>query len=37
MTGLRYVYAVCHPLGAPLQADLPGWRAIRPDCSPTAA
>lgn len=24
MTGLRYVYAVCHPLGAPLQADLPG-------------
>ncbi|MFF3935975.1 GvpL/GvpF family gas vesicle protein [Streptomyces phaeofaciens] len=24
MTGLRYVYAVCHPLGAPLQADLTG-------------
>ncbi|MER6953332.1 MULTISPECIES: GvpL/GvpF family gas vesicle protein [unclassified Streptomyces] len=24
MTGLRYVYAVCRPLGAPLQADLSG-------------
>ncbi|MFF4587413.1 GvpL/GvpF family gas vesicle protein [Streptomyces sp. NPDC001388] len=24
MTGLRYVYAVCRPLGAPLQADLTG-------------
>ncbi|WP_371668290.1 GvpL/GvpF family gas vesicle protein [Streptomyces sp. NBC_00289] len=24
MTGLRYVYAVCHPLGAPLQAQLTG-------------
>ncbi|KAB1149824.1 GvpL/GvpF family gas vesicle protein [Streptomyces luteolifulvus] len=24
MTGLRYVYAVCHPLGAPLQAELTG-------------
>ncbi|MBK3634098.1 GvpL/GvpF family gas vesicle protein [Streptomyces sp. MBT97] len=24
MNGLRYVYAVCRPLGAPLQADLPG-------------
>ncbi|MGM9387146.1 GvpL/GvpF family gas vesicle protein [Streptomyces antibioticus] len=24
MTGLRYVYAVCRPLGAPLQADLGG-------------
>ncbi|MFC4504264.1 MULTISPECIES: GvpL/GvpF family gas vesicle protein [Streptomyces] len=24
MTGLRYVYAVCRPLGAPLQADLKG-------------
>ncbi|MFE7931588.1 GvpL/GvpF family gas vesicle protein [Streptomyces sp. NPDC057456] len=24
MTGLRYVYAVCHPLGAPLQAALSG-------------
>jgi hypothetical protein len=24
VTGLRYVYAVCHPLGAPLQADLSG-------------
>ncbi|WP_406441253.1 GvpL/GvpF family gas vesicle protein [Streptomyces sp. NBC_01613] len=24
MTGLRYVYAVCHPFGAPLQAQLTG-------------
>lgn len=32
MTGLRYVYAVCHPLGAPLQAQLTGWRATRPGC-----
>ncbi|MFF3328113.1 GvpL/GvpF family gas vesicle protein [Streptomyces sp. NPDC002888] len=24
MTGLRYVYAVCRPLGAPLQAELTG-------------
>ncbi|MFE0136382.1 gas vesicle protein, partial [Streptomyces sp. NPDC059037] len=24
MTGLRYVYAVCHPFGAPLQAEVTG-------------
>ena len=24
MTGLRYVYAVCRPLGAPLQSQLKG-------------
>ncbi|MET7454307.1 GvpL/GvpF family gas vesicle protein [Streptomyces sp. NPDC005574] len=30
MTGLRYVYAVCHPLGAPLQAQLTGVAGAPP-------
>lgn len=37
MTGLRYVYAVCHPSARPSRPTCRGWRAIRPDCSPTAA
>ncbi len=37
MTGLRYVYAVCRPLEAPLQAQLTGVAGARPNRWPTTA